>query len=113
MRKEEAAKFLGVSVRTLELYTQQSRIGGHYEKGKTRPVLVYDEAEVKRFKAELEGQNYPHRPVVEHGARDAGRAPRRQAAAGFTDNPVSSAFSDNAFSDNAAYNPTSGQNGSA
>lgn len=78
MRKDEAAKFLGISVRTLELYTQQARIGGHYEKGKTRPVLVYDEAELKRFKDELDGQNYPHRPVIERTPKEQGRHERTQ-----------------------------------
>lgn len=75
MRKEEAAKFLGISTRTLELYTQQGRIGGHYEKGKTRPVLVYEQEEVKRLKAELAGQSYTHRSIVERAVIDAGHAP--------------------------------------
>lgn len=75
MRKDEAAKFLGISTRTLELYTQQGRIGGHYEKGKTRPVLVYEDEEVKRLKTDLAGQNYTHRPVVERAVIDVGHAP--------------------------------------
>lgn len=42
MNKQEAAEFLGVSVRALERYVQQGRLGGWYEKGKTRPTLVFD-----------------------------------------------------------------------
>ncbi len=53
MNKQEAAEFLGVSVRALERYVQQGRIGGHYEKGKTRPTLVFDAAELEKFKDEL------------------------------------------------------------
>ncbi len=63
MNKQEAAEFLGVSVRALERYVQQGRIGGHYEKGKTRPTLVFDAAELEAFKAELEQKLY--RPAVE------------------------------------------------
>ena len=63
MNKQEAAEFLGVSVRALERYVQQGRIGGHYEKGKTRPTLVFDAAELEAFKSELEQKLY--RPAVE------------------------------------------------
>lgn len=63
MNKQEAAEFLGVSVRALERYVQQGRIGGHYEKGKTRPTLVFDSSELEAFKAELEQKLY--KPAVE------------------------------------------------
>ena len=36
LNKQQAAEFLGVNVRTLERYTQEGKIGGRYEKGKTR-----------------------------------------------------------------------------
>lgn len=68
MNKQEAAEFLGVSVRALERYVQQGRIGGHYEKGKTRPTLVFDKAELEAFKAELEQKLY--KPVVESSNSD-------------------------------------------
>jgi len=64
MNKQEAAEFLGVSVRALERYTQQGKIGVRYEKGKTRPTPVYDEEELARFKPEIEAKLYPHRPSV-------------------------------------------------
>ncbi len=68
MNKQEAAEFLGVSVRALERYVQQGRIGGRYEKGKTRPTLVFDKAELEAFKAELEQKIY--KPVVESSNPD-------------------------------------------
>ena len=68
MNKQEAAEFLDVSVRALERYVQQGRIGGHYEKGKTRPTLVFDKAELEAFKAELEQKLY--KPTVESSNSD-------------------------------------------
>ena len=63
LTKQQAADFLGVTVRTLERYTQEGKIGGRYEKGKTRSVLVYDESELRAFKAELETKTY--KPTVD------------------------------------------------
>ncbi len=62
LTKQQAAEFLGVTVRTLERYTQEGKIGGRYEKGKTRSVLVYDEEELRAFKTELETKTY--KPAV-------------------------------------------------
>lgn len=62
LTKQQAAEFLGVTVRTLERYTQEGKLGGRYEKGKTRSVLVYDEEELQAFKAELETKTY--KPAV-------------------------------------------------
>lgn len=63
MNKQEAAEFLGVSVRALERYVQQGRIGVKYEKGKTRSTANFDPTELEAFRAEL---NQPTvKPVVE------------------------------------------------
>lgn len=70
MTKQEAADELGVSVRALERYTQQSRIAARYEKGRTRPTIVYDEAEVERFKSDLE--QVKHRPALERPGANSG-----------------------------------------
>lgn len=44
-------------------YTQEGKISGQYEKGKTRSVLVYDEEEVQAFKTELETKTY--KPAID------------------------------------------------
>lgn len=54
MNKQEAADYLGVSVRALERYVQQGKISVKYEKGKTRPTANFDPKELETFKAELE-----------------------------------------------------------
>jgi excisionase family DNA binding protein len=53
MNKQEAADYLGVSVRALERYVQQGKISVKYEKGKTRPTANFDATELEIFKAEL------------------------------------------------------------
>ena len=63
LTKQQAAEFLGVNVRTLERYTQEGKIGGRYEKGKTRSVLVYDEEELQAFKAAQSTKTY--KPAVD------------------------------------------------
>ena len=63
LTKLQAAEFLGVNVRTLERYTQEGKIGGRYEKGKTRSVMVYSEDELRTFKATLETKTY--KPAVD------------------------------------------------
>jgi len=65
MRKDEAAKYVGCSVRSLENYTKQGRIGVRYERSKTRPVALYSRAELDRLKAELESTLYA--PAVASG----------------------------------------------
>jgi hypothetical protein len=63
LNKQQAADFLGVNVRTLERYTQSEKIGSSYEKGKTRSVVVYDEQELRAFKAAQETKTY--KPAVD------------------------------------------------
>jgi len=63
MNKQQAAEFLGVSVRAWERYVQQGRISVKYEKGKTRPTANFDASELEAFKEEL---NQPTiKPAVE------------------------------------------------
>jgi excisionase family DNA binding protein len=54
MNKKEAAEALGVSERAVERYTKQGRLSVHYEKGKTRPVAVYDAGEIEHLRGELQ-----------------------------------------------------------
>ena len=63
MNKKEAAEFLGVSVRALERYVQQGRIGVRYEKGKTRSIARFETSELEAFKVELSQPTY--RPAIE------------------------------------------------
>lgn len=54
MNKQQAAEYLGCSVRQLERYTKENRIAARFEKGRTRPTPVYEETELQRFKTEQE-----------------------------------------------------------
>jgi len=53
MNKEQAAKALGISVRTLQRYMAGHRIGFTERATKTGKVADFDKAEVQRFKDEL------------------------------------------------------------
>jgi len=69
MNKQQAADFLGVSVRAVERYTQQGRLSVHYEPGKTRPVAAYREDELELLRKEIAANLYHQRPAVEKGNR--------------------------------------------
>ena len=71
LTKQQAAEFLGVTVRTLERYTQEGKLGGRYEKGKTRSVLVYDEEELQAFITELETKTY--KPAIDQTPTNSDR----------------------------------------
>src|SRR5262245_13246316 len=58
LRKEDAARYVGCSIRSLENYTKQGRIGVRYERSKTRPVALYARPELDRLKGELESTLY-------------------------------------------------------
>src|SRR5215831_4650634 len=79
MRKEEAAKYVGCSVRSLENYAKQGRIGVRYERSKTRPVALYSRAELDRLKAGLDSTLYA--PAVTPGEEEErGPIARRESA---------------------------------
>lgn len=61
MTIREAAERLGVTPRTLQRYTKEGRIGARQEKGKTRSVTVYEEADVTALQATLESSPYAKR----------------------------------------------------
>jgi excisionase family DNA binding protein len=71
MNKHQAAEFLGVSVRALERYTKTRKIGARYEKGRTKPTPVYDEAELQEFKSKIETAT--HSPAVIPPDNDNGK----------------------------------------
>lgn len=64
--KEDAAKYLGCSVRQVERYTSENRLGVTYVKGRAKPSPRYDEGELERFKAELSRELL--RPSWQQGA---------------------------------------------
>ena len=76
MNKQEAAEFRGVSVRALERYVQQGRIGVRYEKGKTRPTANFDPSELEAFKEEL------NQPIVKPAFESRQTATDQQQQAG-------------------------------
>ena len=54
MDKRQAAEFLGVSVRTLERLVASGRLKQGKALKKTRPVVVYDDEELRGLKEELD-----------------------------------------------------------
>src|SRR5215510_7163817 len=54
MTKAEAAKYLGVSQRTLSRYVTDGKLNPTYRKGKTNDVAVFEESELKKLKKEME-----------------------------------------------------------
>jgi hypothetical protein len=72
MDKEQAAKFLGVSVRTLQRHTAAGRISAKYSHGDRGPQAEYDRAELERFKRELAEVTSYVRPTVTPDTPDGG-----------------------------------------
>jgi len=55
MKKQEAAKFLGVSVRTLERFVTEGKLNQGYRPGRRGREAVFDENELADLKKELKG----------------------------------------------------------
>jgi len=53
MNKTEAAQYLGIGLRSLERYTADGKVASRKVKGKTGPLLDYEEEELERFRTEL------------------------------------------------------------
>jgi excisionase family DNA binding protein len=87
MNKQEAAEFLGVSVRTLERFVHQGKISVRYEKGKTRPTANFDETELAAFKEELNQPSY--KPAVETRQNTTGKHEEKNTAFHQDDNLAS------------------------
>jgi len=54
MNKKEAAEYLGVSTRAIERYTAQGKLTPTYEKGRTGPAPVYDQAQLDDLKKQMD-----------------------------------------------------------
>jgi excisionase family DNA binding protein len=83
MDKEEAAKSLGVSTRTLQRYTTQGKIAVAYKHGKTGAEADYDESELQRFEEQRKGIIYqPAQPQAAGDGQSLALAPfQRENAA--------------------------------
>jgi len=55
MKKQEAAKFLGISARTLNRYVADGKLNLGYKPGRRGREAVFDEKELAELKKELEG----------------------------------------------------------
>ena len=64
MTKKEAAAFVGVGIRALERYAKAGRLSVHQRKGKTRPIVLYDEAELLPLKDEASARLRPRAAVL-------------------------------------------------
>lgn len=54
MNKKEAAEYLNVSTRAIERYTAQGKLTPIYEKGRTGPAPVYDQAQLDELKKQMD-----------------------------------------------------------
>ena len=52
LSKKEAAKYLGISSRTLERHVKDGKIGVRYQPGATNDVAMFDEQDLENFKNE-------------------------------------------------------------
>ena len=64
LNKEDAATFLGVSVRALQRYAAQGKLSVTYTRGTRGQVAQFNEDELKAFKQQLAQPAYPQRPTV-------------------------------------------------
>ena len=79
MNKKEAADYLGISTRALERYVSLARIGVRYEKGKTGDQAVFDDGELRQFKAEIDKRKAPRAGVVVDTIESPEAEPRQLA----------------------------------
>jgi excisionase family DNA binding protein len=54
MNKKEAAEYLNVSTRAIERYTAQGKLTPTYEKGRTGPAPLYDQAQLDELKRQMD-----------------------------------------------------------
>ncbi len=54
MNKKEASEYLNVSTRAIERYTAQGKLTPTYEKGRTGPAPVYDQAQLDELRKQMD-----------------------------------------------------------
>lgn len=64
MNKEEAAKFLGVSIRAVQRYAAANKLSVTYTRGVRGQVAEFNKEELERLKQQLSEPIYPQRPTV-------------------------------------------------
>ncbi len=62
--KKEAADYLGISTRQLENYAKQGKLSVQYQRGRTGDVATFDDAELRKLKAEIDSRHMPRPSVV-------------------------------------------------
>jgi excisionase family DNA binding protein len=66
MNKKEAAAYLNVSTRAIERYTAQGKLTPTYEKGRTGPAPVYDQAQLDELKKQMDEAGDVSHSTVQH-----------------------------------------------
>ena len=74
LTKEEAAQYLGVSVRTIERYAHEGKLIPLYERGKTRSIATFALYNINALKVELEGLSATHLSGLSWEAQDENAA---------------------------------------
>jgi excisionase family DNA binding protein len=73
MNKKEAAEALGISIRLVERYAGEGRLGEvKYVRGRTGKQADYDEQAVEKLKAELEAPDHPATALQAPNSQHAG-----------------------------------------
>jgi excisionase family DNA binding protein len=78
--KKEAADFLNLSIRAVERAVSKGKLGVQYEKGKHGNVALFEQAELKRYKSELEGALHVRRPTFESALNEHSDTPDSQSS---------------------------------
>lgn len=73
MNKEEAAKFLGVSVRAVQRYAAAGKLSVTYTRGARGQVAQFNQEELERLKQQLSEPVYPQRPAIAESGDNHGQ----------------------------------------
>jgi excisionase family DNA binding protein len=72
MNKKEAGAYLNVSTRAIERYTAQGKLTPSYEKGRTGPAPVYDQAQLDELKKQMDEAADVVHSAIKTDKRDKG-----------------------------------------
>ena len=97
LSKEEAAKFLGVSVRSVENYVKQGKIGVKYVKGSRGRKARYEQSELEELRNTLTQETHKPTLVPETSQSPENLAPQNYQLAETLEKfiiPIASAFTE-------------------